>query len=100
MPLTNEPLSGAAHPGYKKVVVISGVLLLLIIVAVAVWYFRKERIPNQQPLSDSEKAVIVEELNKISKDAPLTDEERYQMVTGRTMTATSSASTTPTKPRK
>jgi flagellar biosynthesis/type III secretory pathway M-ring protein FliF/YscJ len=90
----NDMMREHSHPAYKKVLIISGVLLLVIIAGVLLWYFQKNKIPDQKTLTESEKESIVLELNKIAEDAPLTDAERYQLVTGRTSTPASVTATT------
>jgi uncharacterized protein YpmB len=84
MLLTNELQHNETHPQYKKILLGTGILLVVIIGVVFVWYLQKNKIPDEKVLTASQKETLVTELNQIAKEAPLTDDERYQMVTGRT----------------
>lgn len=100
-----EPLPEQVPHGYKKVVILVGVLLLVIIAGILVWYLVKNKPKAQQPLTESQKQVIIMQLNTASQAAPLTNRDRYQMITGRPYSmepgvATTTATATTTVKKK
>jgi len=93
----SEPVREANPRGYKKLVIVVGVLLVLIIAAVYLWYSHRSRLPAAKPLSDTQKAALVQQLDTLSQEAPLTQSQRYEMITGRTLPTASSKTSTPKK---
>lgn len=75
-----------------------GILLVIIAVYGAYYYFKHKPRPIPENLSNEQIQVITQQLNTYAEQHPLSDADRYQMITGRPMsTSTKAASTTSAK---
>lgn len=73
------------------------IAMLCIVAGVAYWYLGSHK--NVQPLSQEEKKVIIENLNTLETNNPLSPQTRIQMIMGNTspQATTTSSKTTPSK---
>ncbi len=77
-----------------------GILLVIIVVYGAYYYFKHKPRPIPENLSSEQIQVITQQLNTYAEQNPLSDADRYQMITGKPMPATGKATTTATSSKK
>ena len=77
-----------------------GILLVIVAVYGAYYYFKHKPRPIPENLSSEQIQVITQQLNTYAEQNPLSDTDRYKMITGKPMPAPAKATTTATSSKK
>lgn len=77
-----------------------GILLVIIVVYGAYYYFKHKPRPIPENLSPEQVQVITQQLNTYAEQHPLSDADRYQMITGKPMATSTKATTTAPSSKK
>ena len=81
----------------KKILIALLVIVGVAVIAYAIYHYFKNKAPaSQPPLTVEQQQAIVKDLNAYAAENPVSDADRYQMLTGKSM-PTSATTTKPVK---